>query len=68
MRGGESLKSEKDRDFEAAKQWFDSQERDSLRRKPMKSKEVAKMVGPARVIAGCILLSGTKKTVDRLVR
>lgn len=54
--------------FESAKKWFDSQQHESMTRKPLNNDEVKKMLDPKKVIFACLLISGVKKTVDRLVR
>jgi len=39
-----------------------------MARRPMKDKDVVKMVNPGKVILGCLVLGGLKKTVDRMVK
>jgi len=53
--------------FESAKRWFDSQEHESMTRKPLNTETVKKMVNPKIVIAVCLLISGTKQAVDRII-
>jgi hypothetical protein len=53
--------------FESAKNWFDGQEHESMTRKPLKTDTVKKMVNPKIVIAACLMISGAKQAVDRLV-
>ena len=55
-------------EFEKAKSIFDSQTHESMNRKPIKIKDVKKMVDPKKVIASILFISGVKKTVDVLVR
>ena len=38
-----------------------------MTRKPLKMKDVKEMVDPKKVIGACLLVSGVKKTVDRIV-
>jgi len=39
-----------------------------MARRPMQDKDVMKMVNPSKVIIGCLVLGGLKKTVDRMVK
>ena len=55
-------------DFESAKTRFDNQTHESMTRKHLSTEDVKKMVDPKVVIMACLLISGVKKTVDRLVR
>ena len=55
-------------EFDRAKDWFDKRTHESMTRKPLESEEVAKMMNPKIVIAGCLGIAATKKAVDRMVR
>ena len=64
MHQDQKLKDE----FKRAEKEFDEQTHESMTRKPIQTEDVKKMVDPAKVVVACLLLSGVKKTVDRLVR
>ena len=68
MYSGQSKASKLDRDFEDAKRMFDQETHESLTRKQIKTKDLPKMVNPTKVIVATLLITGFKKTVDRLVR
>lgn len=61
-------RTELDNSFEDAKRQFDKETHESLTRKPIKTKDLPKIINPVKVILACFLFSGFKKTVDRLVR
>ena len=55
-------------DFEDAKKLFDQQTHESMTRKPIKTKDLPKVMNPAKVVLATLLITGLKKSVDRLVR
>ena len=55
-------------DFEEAKRMFDSETHESMTRKPIKTKDLPKIMNPAKVVLATLLITGMKKSVDRLVR
>lgn len=55
-------------DFESAKKMFDGQTHESMTRKHLSTDDVKKMVDPKVIVCACLLISGVKKTVDRLVK
>ena len=47
---------------------FDQETHESMTRKPIKTKDLPKIVNPAKIVVATLLITGFKKTVDRLVR
>ena len=68
MYSGRSKVSKLDFDFEDACRSFDKETHESMTRKPIKTKDLPKVINPTKVIVATLLITGFKKTVDRLVR
>ena len=65
---GAKERTQFDNAFQDAVNRFDKETHESMTREAIKTKDVVKMVQPWRVLVACFLISGFKKTVDRLVR